>query len=358
MIGTDDFIAIEDAFLAASLGQGEWGAAMEQAASATASRGAILFSLKSHELCPSMTESMIEASEFYLTQGWNACDLRFRGVETLMRRGVVTDLDIATRAEIEDHPYYRDFLGRFDLRWFAGLRVQATGDTFVLSIQRGPAQDPFSRRDTLRLAELGRRLSTVARVADRVREAWLAGIFDLLEALRTPAALLAVDGRVLRFNATMEQLFSPALLIRNGRLHLMDRDAARALDHVLASPSLGNGEPIVVRRPDLLPIVLRPLRAPASLSNCGGEPQIALMASDLGARRGADPDLLTRIFGLSAAEARLTAALAAGETLESVAMGAGVSVETARGHLKRVFGKTGVNRQGALIALALKASKC
>ena len=35
-----------------------------------------------------------------------------------------------------------------------------------------------------------------------------------------------------------------------------------------------------------------------------------------------------------------------------------VSVETARSRFKRAFGKTVVNRQGALIALAPKASKC
>jgi len=72
-----------------------------------------------------------------------------------------------------------------------------------------------------------------------------------------------------------------------------------------------------------------------------------------------DPEISTRTpetnlrtaFRLTEAEARLAAKLARGESLENVADQFGIGKETARSQLKSIFGKTGVHRQGELVAL-------
>lgn len=56
-------------------------------------------------------------------------------------------------------------------------------------------------------------------------------------------------------------------------------------------------------------------------------------------------------FALTGAEAALCAALGAGRTMEAHAGSTGISVWTARTHLKNVFAKTGVTRQSDLVAL-------
>ena len=56
-------------------------------------------------------------------------------------------------------------------------------------------------------------------------------------------------------------------------------------------------------------------------------------------------------FGLTGAEARLAARLATGEALEQAADTLGISRETARTQLKRIFLKTDTHRQGELVAL-------
>ena len=62
-------------------------------------------------------------------------------------------------------------------------------------------------------------------------------------------------------------------------------------------------------------------------------------------------EFLRQYFELTPAEARLAKLIAEGERLDSIADRLGISVHTARTHLKRVFEKTGVERQAELVQL-------
>ena len=55
------------------------------------------------------------------------------------------------------------------------------------------------------------------------------------------------------------------------------------------------------------------------------------------------------MFGLSAAQQRLAAEIVRGHTLPIAASALGISVNTARTHLNRIFDKTGVHSQAALV---------
>lgn len=66
-------------------------------------------------------------------------------------------------------------------------------------------------------------------------------------------------------------------------------------------------------------------------------------------------DLLRRSYGLTAAEARLAGDLAEGLRVEEAAAKHGVTIGTARSHLKAVFAKTGTRSQSALVRLLLSA---
>lgn len=59
------------------------------------------------------------------------------------------------------------------------------------------------------------------------------------------------------------------------------------------------------------------------------------------------------LYGLTPAEARLVEALLGGETVAEYAERAGVSANTAKTQLKRVFAKTGCGRQAELVAAVL-----
>ena len=62
---------------------------------------------------------------------------------------------------------------------------------------------------------------------------------------------------------------------------------------------------------------------------------------------------MARIYGLTAKEAELAVALAAGGTLSEFAAERGCSELTARTHLKRILSKTGFVRQSELVRALL-----
>jgi DNA-binding CsgD family transcriptional regulator len=66
--------------------------------------------------------------------------------------------------------------------------------------------------------------------------------------------------------------------------------------------------------------------------------------------RGEAPELaIAQMFGLSPSQSRLVAALVAGESMADYAESAGVSINTAKTQMRRIFLKMGVKRQSELV---------
>ena len=81
-----------------------------------------------------------------------------------------------------------------------------------------------------------------------------------------------------------------------------------------------------------------------------------LFIADPEAEAALDSRKLHELFGLTPAEIRLSVALVNGKSVEEYAHGASISSNTARTHIKRIYSKTEVRRQGELIRLLLRSS--
>lgn len=81
--------------------------------------------------------------------------------------------------------------------------------------------------------------------------------------------------------------------------------------------------------------------------------EVAVLVRDTGAQGPHTEDVLKQLFGLTSTEAKLSLAIADGQTPSEVADALGRSVETVRTHLKRVFEKTSTTRQAELVRLVL-----
>ncbi len=68
-----------------------------------------------------------------------------------------------------------------------------------------------------------------------------------------------------------------------------------------------------------------------------------------------NPEVLQSMFGLTPAEAAITYTITQGCNLDEAARRSGITVSSARTYLKRIFGKTGVNRQADLIKMVLSS---
>ena len=118
-----DFASLSDAFMAAAVDPSRWGAAMDVAAKATGSFGAILVPIRGRTPAIPISESMKSAMDDYFRDGWAQRDERYRCLPTFMRTGVATDFDFTTPEEMARHAYYQELLRPHGLRLFAGVKV-------------------------------------------------------------------------------------------------------------------------------------------------------------------------------------------------------------------------------------------
>ena len=86
-----------------------------------------------------------------------------------------------------------------------------------------------------------------------------------------------------------------------------------------------------------------------------GRSGVLILVHDPDAVVPAPTTILISTFGLTARGAELTAALASGDDLQSYAERTGISLHTARFHLKAVFGRLGVRTQAQLVRAAIRA---
>jgi len=87
--------------------------------------------------------------------------------------------------------------------------------------------------------------------------------------------------------------------------------------------------------------------------DAGNNDDVLLFITDPEQRLDVSPEIIARLFGLTASEARLASALSRGDSMEEAAEAMGVTVSTARTYLKQVFSKTGTGRQADLIRMIL-----
>ena len=148
-------------------------------------------------------------------------------------------------------------------------------------------------------------------------------------------------------------------LERDGLHARLPRETARLRNLILRTGETiaGNGTypggAMSISRPGAagpLKVLVAPLASSGRPGRC---PAVVLFVSAPDLAGCPSAALLEQLLDLTPAEARLASALIEGKTVHEFAEEAGVSLNTARTHLKSVFLKTGVSRQPELIRLAL-----
>jgi len=82
-------------------------------------------------------------------------------------------------------------------------------------------------------------------------------------------------------------------------------------------------------------------------------PSVIVYVRDAAKQRETSEKLIEELFDLSPAEAQLATLLAGGSTLVEASEKLGLTEITVRTYVKRIFMKTGVNRQADLVRLLL-----
>jgi DNA-binding CsgD family transcriptional regulator len=181
-----------------------------------------------------------------------------------------------------------------------------------------------------------------------------------------PVGVIIVDesGTVLDSNHVANEVLSSndGLIVNRCGLKGHTREATQGLHELIAmaiSPDrqLGSDvtDTILLDRPSGRPSLAVTIgRLPLASRFLGTDRRVATVyVTDPQNPFDLDSSKLRQLYKLTPAEARLAAHLAQGSRLEDAAIDLGVSLNTVRTHLKRIFSKTGTDRQAELVRLII-----
>jgi len=135
----------------------------------------------------------------------------------------------------------------------------------------------------------------------------------------------------------------------DGTFWTSDARLARRLRALLDGRRAGEAEPLFVARSGARPLMVS-TRLVGARDGVLCARQVAVVIRIPDAQMTCGEPYLRAAYGLTGAEARLARLLVEGVTLREAADQAGVSMNTARTHLKRVFAKTQTRRQSELVS--------
>jgi DNA-binding CsgD family transcriptional regulator len=227
----------------------------------------------------------------------------------------------------------------------------ATFDQYPLDDTGQPAPDFFGLLRETRVLE---------KQAGKWKIAYLSFFHEL--PLQSEPALVRVDEKaaIKTMSRAAAELIgnSQIFRVRDGRLHATDRETDLQLQAVIRETALAGPWTVGAVRVPLL------LKAPSGSTDC-----VCWIASSLDMQANAliaigDAGALRRrlqnailVYHLSPAQARLAERIIEGRDLVVAAEDLGVTVNTARTQLHRMFEKTGVRSQPALVRVLLSVAE-
>lgn len=191
---------------------------------------------------------------------------------------------------------------------------------------------------------------------------WLAraSFAAALDTLAVPILLVGAGLQIIHGNAAADAVLARGDLIRrvNGALSVVSRGARSALE--IAVEHAARDESEIGRRGLGIPLHrddgpagalhVLPLRDGRTGGHTGAAAAIFIADSDT--PFVPPTEIVTALFGLSAAEAKVFAHIAQGRGVPAAAEALGIGRATVRTHLARLYGKIGARRPSDLVRIA------
>jgi DNA-binding CsgD family transcriptional regulator len=331
-----------------------WPSVLDDIAGLNSSIGGLLF--VSNDVYAGWTASAAMRPIFqdFVDGGWLALNPRPGRAIALNRMGFVDDFDLFTAAEMDADPTYQ-YLRQQNVGWCSGTTVTLpSGDTLVFSWERHYGDGPFDRGIVRALDPLRPHLARAALIAGRLGLARARATTETLGMIGLPAAVLSRGQQAVIVNDLFARLVPHVFQDRRERLTLADANADALLKGALARVKSGitNGQnSFPARGVDGAPHIVHLLPIARSAQDIFSAASCIVVVTTIAAATTPPAAIIQALFDLSPAEARVAAKIVGGEAIDEIASGLGIAVATVRSQLRSIFGKTGVSRQGELIAL-------
>jgi DNA-binding CsgD family transcriptional regulator len=277
--------------------------------------------------------------------------------------------DVVPESELVRTEFYSNWLHPQDLHHrLCAVLSRARATAVFLEVMRPRGWGRFEHTDIERCRLLLPHLQRVLRMHHRLTELEVErdAAFGALDHLPWGVVLVDHHGSRLVANRRAQEILmaGDGLMAHGDSLRAELADETARLDRLLCSALKGAGDQapsaggtLSITRPSgahPLSVLVVPLRTKAEVLG-DRVPAAAIFLSDPDMRPDSNEQHLRELYALTVVEARLAAWLSQGKSVEEAAAAMGVTVNTARAYLKRIYNKTGVRRQSELMRLLLLA---
>jgi DNA-binding CsgD family transcriptional regulator len=272
---------------------------------------------------------------------------------------VISSQQLVSADEARRNVFFNELYHPLGLVETVGGRLAHHSDGFgFVGLHRDSARAEFDRTDTAKLERLVPHLARVVslrRAFARI-EIKADALASMADRLKAGVVILDPQGQSRRLMLRKDGLF----VDRQGQLRATDRTTDRALADMQACVPQGQSGGLVrIPRDDARPyvVLVAPLPAGTGILGSIGEGRVGVLVlvHDPDTTGRPPAHTLAAVLGLTPSAAELTAALVAGEELKDYAERKGITIHTARFHLKSAFSHLGIRSQTQLVALAIRA---
>ncbi len=351
--------AIVDRIYEASFAAELWPEVLAAASAISRSANGAIFVVSDHSPVRAITETHLQPllDEFTKGDTWRFSESVKRMCAAQPASFVRVD-NFITCEEIERDPV-RKSTTAFGIGPHLCTAIPMPGGELVLFVfQRWLKDGSYDQAAIDLLNGLRPHLARAGLVAGRLGLERARTAVSILREIGLPAAIMSGSGRVLTANPLFEGMADVFLSTAYGGMAIADQTANALFQQAIAQ----NRDNRVVRsipvaaikgRPALV-VQLLPLRRAAHDIFSGAD--ILVVATTVGTGATVpSPNVLSGLFDLTPAEARLAVELASGHSVQEAAMEIGIAVKSARTYLERIFRKTETSRQSELVALLKSA---
>ncbi|MBB3589360.1 LuxR C-terminal-related transcriptional regulator [Sphingomonas sp. BK481] len=345
--------AFIDAIYEAAVVVDRWPNVLQSLADHYGAGGAMLFSVVGSDQQVIVTNGFAPTFERYVAEGYMSPNERAAPLVAEHAPCFRSNADYRTASQRAAMPVYRDLLIPAGFEHAVGTVVQGPHHSMLAMTLEGMQTEEAAKQALPALNRLRPHLARALSLSAHVGLNRHRLIVDTLALTGCPAAILAIDGRLVAANQEFESILGPRAVDPHGRLRFLDADTESrfrgamqiGMAKVVSASFIVAGH--AGDRPCVVHII--PLRRLAR--DVFGSNGFVMIVADGHNRTTPNADLLRVLFDLTAREATLVRYLAEGRNIAVAAEVMAIAVTTAKVHLRSVFEKTGCARQAELVAL-------
>jgi DNA-binding CsgD family transcriptional regulator/PAS domain-containing protein len=274
----------------------------------------------------------------------------------------ISTLSLMDESQLQQTMFYREWAGPQGLRAGCITKFVHTPDRIgLLGCTTRAGRDIISAEDQRFLALLSPHLRRAALIGDLLDNARVtAQMFrESLQNLAVPVVLTDAAGSVLYANTSAERMFTAGgpILREGNTIQAQNPSMGEALLQAIASTasdvSLGaKGIGLPISAAGGSPAVAYVLPLAQGTARAAFRPACAAVFVSTTTSASPLPEaVLTTLFELTPAEARVLVTIGSGSSPAKTAIALGVSENTLKTHLNRIYAKTGRARQSDLVKL-------